>query len=432
MATTHLSESTTEQKLVWYGITTSYLFFFIGGLYIVGSVIGWFIATILILRWTVKPDEIPNNRVVPLIIWLWFVSMLVMLLCLWIAHDNWDLGFPKTIKSTIGWMKGWALFPLFMFIGYFANINPEMLVRAVCKLCFYSLIFGAVSFIYSFTGLPGDLFVSPLKVIGGPGEEFFKVSLFGLNPETGLPRWRFFGPWAPAAGFMSCIYLVICLQEKTPKWRNLGVAGCVAMILLSQSRAGLAIFICLIPLVLYFDKVMQPKMLLLLGIAIPTVILLSEPILQIVFGYFEQVKQARPGSTRVRNALATIAVQRWSSEAPFFGHGIVERGPKIVEFMPIGSHHSWYGLLFVKGIVGLLCLAIPMIATSLYLFYLSFYRSIARVSFALLLVFILYSFFENLEILAYLFWPALVFIGSTLKPLSPDEMLPADDIFPAT
>ncbi len=421
MATQFLNQSTLEQKLVWYGISCSYLFFFIGGLYVVGSVIGWLIFAVLLLRWLLQPEQIDNQRVVPAIIWLWSVMMIIMLFCLWVAHDNWDLGTGKTIKSTIGWMKGWALIPLFLFIGYFAHINPTMIIRAVCKVSFFTLIFALVSVAFYAVGLPGDLFISPLKIIGGPGVEFFSVSLFGINPETGLPRWRFFGPWAPAAGFIACIYFVLCMQEQDRKWRNLGIAGCVAMILLSQSRAGLIIFVCLVPLSLYFDKFLQPKTLLLAGIALPLVILISEPVLQFVFEQIEQVKQARPGSTRVRSALANIAVQRWQTEALWFGHGIVERGPKIVERMPIGSHHTWFGLLYVKGLIGLLCLAIPMTATSIYLFYLSFYRQQARVAFALFSVFICYSFFENLEILAYIFWPALIYIGASLKPIAATE-----------
>jgi hypothetical protein len=47
--------------------------------------------------------------------------------------------------------------------------------------------------------------------------------------------------------------------------------------------------------------------------------------------------------------LGEIAQQRWRHEAFWFGHGMVERGPHLVEYMPIGSHHSWYGLLLSKG-----------------------------------------------------------------------------------
>ena len=36
---------------------------------------------------------------------------------LWVGHLDWSLGTGATIKSTIGWMKGWALIPLFLLAG---------------------------------------------------------------------------------------------------------------------------------------------------------------------------------------------------------------------------------------------------------------------------------------------------------------------------
>ena len=143
----------------------------------------------------------------------------------------------------------------------------------------------------------------------------------------------------------------------------------------------------------------------------------EEDIFETIADLHQQVKDARPGSTRVRAALANLAVQRWQDEAPIWGHGVVETGPKMVEFMPIGSHHSWYGLLFVKGIVGLFALAIPMVFTCLYLALVCGDKRPVWISILIMTIFVCYSFFENLEILAYLLWPALLWLGATLNPL---------------
>lgn len=110
-------------------------------------------------------------------------------------------------------------------------------------------------------------------------------------------------------------------------------------------------------------------------------------------------------------------MQRWESEAPIWGHGIVEAGPKIVEHMPIGSHHSWYGLLFVKGAVGLAALAIPILLTFINLTLTAVTDQKSWASYLIMFVFVSYSFFENIEILAYLLWPALLWVGITLNPL---------------
>jgi hypothetical protein len=149
--------------------------------------------------------------------------------------------------------------------------------------------------------------------------------------------------------------------------------------------------------------------------------LLSEPLINWLSSGYADIKASRPDSTRVRQTLERLALQRWESEAPIWGHGIVEKGPKIVEGMPIGTHHSWYGLLFVKGIVGLLALAIPLIFTSIYLFWHSLKSQICYTATLMLVVFICYSFFENLEILSFIYWPALLWIGIALNPLKSGE-----------
>ena len=418
----------TEEKLVWYGLVYTYPLFMLGALYVSGSVLGWLIIGVLGLRFYILGK--PCSAKLPLLVWLWIAGMLVMLLALLIAHGNWSLGTGKTIKSSIGWAKGWALLAVFPIIGALAAVRSEVVVRAVCVVAVHTLIFAIISYMAYLVRLPGDIYLSPLKVVGGPGETFFMVSLYGLNPETGAGRWRFFGPWAPAAGLLACIYLIFCLHEKHPKWRNWGVAGCFAMILLSQSRAGLAIFIMLFPMVLFADKLKQPWFLLAAGVLLPAMLLLSEPIYTWLMDSYEQVKQQRPGSTRVRQALANIALQRWQAEAPIWGHGIVERGPAIVEGMPIGSHHSWYGLLFVKGVVGVVALAVPMLLTSIYLIWQTQFNDTARMALCMMAVFICYSFFENLEILSYLYWPAMLIVGMAMKtqPL-PDSAENENDDF---
>ncbi len=143
--------------------------------------------------------------------------------------------------------------------------------------------------------------------------------------------------------------------------------------------------------------------------------LLAAPIMSLVDDFSQKFTQARAASSRVRAVLRSIALQRWESEAPIFGHGIVERGPHIVEHMPIGSHHSWYGLLFVKGIVGFAALAVPLAWTILELLVKAQADRVARCALGVVIIITFYTFGENLEILSYLFWPGLVVIGIAMR-----------------
>ena len=400
---------------MWGAISMTYVFYLTGTLYIVGAAVGWTLFALVLLR-TFVEGKAAKDSCVPVVIWIWILSMLVMLVALLMAHANYDLSMGQTIKSSVGWAKGWALLALLPLLGAIASVRPKVIIRACCILSSQAVVFVGIGIVLAVVNFHGQLYLSPLKAVGGPISAF-EVGLYGLNPETGRARWSFFAPWAPAAGLMSCLLLVICLQEKDQFWRRMGIFGALCMCLFCQSRAGWAIFIAIPGMLIFFNRVRNPLYILAAGVAFSALILLGEPLFELAGQTYQDIKDSRADSTRVRSTLANLALQRWESEAPIWGHGIVERGPKIVEFMPIGSHHSWYGLLFVKGIVGLFALAIPMAATIIYFLCASLRSQRARSALVIMIIFLGYSFFENLEILAYIFWPIFLWLGIALNPI---------------
>ncbi|MEC4727763.1 O-antigen ligase domain-containing protein [Shewanella sp. D64] len=399
-----------DEKLIWYSITYTYVFWLLGALYIVGPVVGW----VLFLRMTRRFIYDKENYITSTAQFDWIAGMLIMLIALVIAHFEYELGIAKLIKSSIGWAKGWALFAIFPLIGSL-NIRPELIYRASCIVCKHTLIILPFCILAWLVGLPSTLYVSPLSIIGGPGPEFFSVSLYEIDPGSGTPRWRLFTPWAPALGMMGNLFFNFAIQEKTTRYKVYGLLGSLVMVLISQSRLAIA---CYIFLLCYFTFIRWHKSPLLYFLASPTVLilgLLGTHVTEKIEMIIAAIKSARAGSTRVREHLSQIALDRWANEALVWGHGIVERGPHLVEYMHIGSHHTWYGLLFVKGLAGALALAIPLIF-SLITFSREMFKSIiAASSVALLLQLCIYTLGENLEILVYLFWPGLIIIGIAHK-----------------
>jgi hypothetical protein len=237
-----------------------------------------------------------------------------------------------------------------------------------------------------------------------------------LEPGTGAPRWQFFAPWSPAAGMIAIVHFLCALEEKDWRWKLTGVASSVAIILLSQSRLALIAVLVIWPVswaIIHFRKpfvwVSGALVTMLAGWMGPLLIRFAQQLQSDFAG-------ARADSSRVREILGRIAIERWENEAYWVGHGIVENGPHLVEYMPIGSHHSWYGLLFVKGLAGLLALLLPLLFSGIAIIT---YGNPAtrRVGLSMLLVLVMYSFGENLEVLAYLYWPALLIIGMALKTM---------------
>ena len=401
------SAKTVEEQVIWYGLVGTYLWYALGALYLVGPVLGWLLGSLLVLH-------LGRGGTLNTASWIWLLAMGVMLLVLLIGHWDWHLGFRKILKSSFGWAKGWALLALFIAAGCLP-IRVEIVTRAAMWVCLQTLVLAPVFVMAWVIGLPQILYTSPLQVLGGA--EFFSVSLYEIDPGSGLPRWRLFTPWAPALGFMANVFFLLSFFERQLSWRVIGVSASVLMILMSQSRLAMVVFILLAMAPLGFRLLHPTKMWLAIVFTSITASLFGGPITQGFEELVEQFKNARAGSTRVRSILARVAIHRWQHEAPWFGHGIVERGPHLVEYMPIGSHHSWYGLLFVKGAVGFLALAIPL-ATSACIFIFNLKRPSAQRGLCFVAILFLYTFGENLEILAYLIWPGLLVMGIAHRELA--------------
>ncbi|AEG09452.1 O-antigen ligase domain-containing protein [Shewanella sp. SP2S2-4] len=407
MDTQTLTPENPDERVVWLAITGTYIFWILGAMYLIAPVIGWILVLKIIGRVLFHAEGIRISF--PVISWIG--AMLLMLFALVIGHLIEGLGLAQLIKSSIGWAKGWALLAIFPLIGGM-QIRPELIYRASCVVGKHTLILFPLFILAWRVGLPSTLYVSPLSIIGGPGPEFFSVSLYEIDPGSGIPRWRLFTPWAPALGMVGNLYFLFALQETDKRYRLYGIIGSIIMVLISQSRLAI---LCCFALIVYFNFIRYAKYPWLYLLLSPVFLLagvLGETVLSTIESSIHSVKAARADSTRVREALGNIAVERWANEAVIWGHGIVERGPHMVEYMPIGSHHTWYGLLFVKGIVGAIALALPLIVSVCCLLSSVMQSRLSAVGMAIILILLLYTFGENLEILAYLFWPGLVILGA--------------------
>ncbi|MDJ0713340.1 MAG: O-antigen ligase domain-containing protein [Prochloraceae cyanobacterium] len=404
------------EKLVWHTMVWTYAFYLIGGLYIVGAVLAWIFFFYLVLKIWFQTEETPSSQrvFIPLIIWVWIVGMLVMEVALIMGHLDFNLPTSLIIKSSIGWAKGWAVLALYPLAGCL-KIRPQIVYRAACIVCFHTLLLSPLLIVAPILHLPEILYVSPLKAVGGPGTTFFDVSLYEINLE-GEIRQRLFAPWGPALGFVGNVYFAMALREKNKKWRWFGIIGSIYMCLICKSRLAQVCLIVTPTFIFFISRLTRPFVLVLLGATSVFGGLLSTPIINAFDSFWTKFKEARAESTRVRMVLKEIAGYRWETEAPIWGHGVVERGPHLVEYMPIGSHHTWYGLLFVKGIVGFYALAVPMALSFLVLLIKAQRYETARSGLAILFILFLYTFGENLEILAYLYWPGLVIMGIAFKP----------------
>ena len=410
------SDRTLEERLIFWSLAGTWPLYAFGALYIAGPVLGVALALIHVVRAYAAP-ALPvqaHPRRMPLSILMWLIAMIIMLIALLIGHAVQDLGVAKTIKSTIGWAKGWALLAIFPLAGACLLVRKTILVRANRWFVFQTLLLIPIFLISPAIGLPEKIFVSPLKIVGGPGPEYFTFFLYTLDPESGAARLQFTAPWAPAAGLVANIMLILSMEDKRPFWRVLGVVTAIAVVLLCKSRMALLCLMLAWPMAFFISKLVRGWPALIASGGVVGIGLFSVPLMNVVSAFIDRMNGMRAGSNRVRKALNEMAFDRWWTEARIWGHGIVERGPHHVENMPIGSHHTWLGLLFVKGAVGFLALLVVMIWTTVELVIAAQAKREARAGLAVIFVMWFFSFSENLESLAYLYWPGLIMVGMGL------------------
>lgn len=417
MASPRITPQNPEERLIFWALSGAWGWYILGALYLIGPVLAICLVAILAWRSFAAPWRPLNERPLPLPVGVavWGIGMFTMLVALLVAHLTDHLGFGQTLKSSIGWLKGWALLALFPAAGACLRIRPQLVVRAASWFAVQTLIAIPVLIPAGLARVPGKLYISPLQAVGGPGPEFFSVYLYIVDPSNNALRWQFIAPWAPAAGMLGNMLFVLALFERNMRLRVAGLVCSVSMCVMTGSRMAMLFLVIYPPIVWSLSRLSKPR--LLIGAAAVSTLggVLAGPVMEVVGNAIHTFKSARADSTRVREALGRIAVERWWSDAPVWGHGVVVRGRHFVEFMPIGSHHTWFGLLYVKGAVGLCGLLVPLVWTVIEMIALAQITRIGRLGLTLTLLVIFYSFGENLEILAYLIWPALLLIGCAFR-----------------
>jgi len=221
------------------------------------------------------------------------------------------------------------------------------------------------------------------------------------------------GAFAPRAGFIDPCNSQICYLQLPPERGVLPRVTAHEQDGWRRIVPPLAILFLVIypPLIWVVARLPKPVILVFFVLGV-IVAMVADGVMQFWDNSVSAFKGARANSTRVRAALGEMAKQRWYEEAPVFGHGAVQRGTHDVEFKPIGSPHSWYGRLYVKGLAGVVSLVVPALWCFFEMLLLAQVSQLGRLGLASIFIMLYYNNGENFQILAYLFWPALLILGA--------------------
>lgn len=405
------------ETLIWYYIVGTYAIYYIGGLYLFAPLLALFLTFYLLRKWWLQNPDTPEAARVRLSIpvWVWLGCMAIVAIAAVVGGINADLSASKILFTLVNrWLKTFALMALFPLIGHL-EIRPQLIYRAVCLFCIQSLVLVTLFTLLSYGfDTASYSYISPLAKFGG-GTLYYDVKIFGAVIDVSEKRLQMIAPWPPALGLVGDIFFCLCLQEKDLKLKVLGMAGAAALVISSVSRAAI-VCLPLIPLLSWtLSNVMKPWVLLLFsGSLLGGTVFLSE-IQDGIDQFASTVKEYRGGSTKARDMLKQLALDGWK-ESPIWGHGsMTENGPASVGFRGIGSHHTWYGVLYAYGLVAAIPLAIAFLWSLFDLITKVGTHKHAAVGICILCILLIFSNVDNIDTLVYLYWPGLVILGIAFK-----------------
>ena len=403
------------EALIWYYIICTYLLYLLGAQYVAATLLGTCLTYCVLKQWWQETDKTPPEEKIVFtpLNWVWIAAILTIEFSSIIGHFDNNLGVSQLIESTVlWWYPGWGLFLIFPLAGHL-KIRPEIIYRAACILCVQTLIMTPIFRFAALIHLPQVIYTSPLQLFGG-GRLVCTIHLFYLLDGDEI-RLVLFTPWAPALGLVGNMYLWLVMAEEDRKWRFLGIMGAVAMIVFSASRMA-KIALVVVPIFIWcLTHCLHPWFQIVAGFLSPLFVMILPWVRTLLNALKERFHNARPGSSIVRKALRDMTRQQWERDAPLWGHGILRRGPLITAGIPIGTHHTWLGLLYLHGIFAFSALATGFFLSFLDLGIKAFTHKTARIGLAILTVFFLFSLGDNIDILAYLYWPGLIVIGQGFK-----------------
>lgn len=317
------------------------------------------------------------------------------------------LGF----KHIPWWFLTYALGAFLPLVG--GLIRPTVIASAAALLGVQTLVYCIVAFVL--TGAQVLPYIEYKAII--PSSLFGNKDLFSVHflaPAYRIDQeWRLvaFTPYAPFAGAVAIMFLIMTLVLKNSLVKWIGISGWVLLLICTYSRMGiLASLTCLM---IYFIVGQGRRWFFLAaGAGLIAAMVLTGPMLHYKDKAASAVHSARLNSSQDRENLRTIAFENWLyGDHAVLGAGETVPGSQIVNQVYIGDLDSLGAMLFLRGALGFCFTVVPIIYA--WVFGLSggthpYYRAVLCIATSLMF----YSWSQSLKDLFMYFWPIFLFFGA--------------------
>jgi hypothetical protein len=317
--------------------------------------------------------RLPRDPAILLVSLLWIAvgaAQALSTVVNWAMTEDASVGLLRGLLSLL--TMGWILLGLAIGIGGEAGLASTRVVRAICINAAWLLLFCGISLVMAHGfGLQELIVPSPLALLL-PGDlpsvrqhltmVFFQRDAL-LDGQT--LRLTLFYPWATALSLAGAATLLVGTADPVRFWRWCAILGGSAAVVFGYSRS---VAVCLVGAfcILGFLRlrvVGQATIAIVTGLALNVALLAGFDPAESMRAFLEAFTNVRAGSSAARNLVYDLSWVHFL-ERPILGHGWVsEPAARWLSTMPLGSHSSFYGVLYLGGIVTFTMMCIAYLAT---------------------------------------------------------------------
>jgi hypothetical protein len=359
----------------------------------------------------------------PICNWTWLGMILVALWTNIIGLESIGFQTLKTAATLFTLFKGYFLIFACLSLPFWHRIRVQVITKAVSWLSTTYLFLITIQFLILFAIGPQPSFLPPLARLI-PGDKLSLMIKFAvIQPFFGipLPRTDLYTADPPILGVCALLSFFICLDEQNSKLRKVSLFGCLAGLLVSQSRLAWVCF-PLAWLIIYCFRSGLARQAYLWVISLLTLFaaLLSLSFKDLIALPLTTFNTARADSSKDREYVVNATIDAWK-ESPLVGWGFMEKtvswGNGAFE-MPLGTFSSYAQVLYIHGICGFLIFILALVST-LCIFWqpAMFGNIICQRAFACLVALYLLIHATNLSWMAISFWFFFIWLAAILSEI---------------
>jgi O-antigen ligase len=303
---------------------------------------------------------------IPQCVWSWLLMTLIMIWTAIIGLDTVDFALLKAAAALVMLYKSYLLVFASLLLPFFCRIRVRVITRATAWLTSGFLAALGIEMAMLFLKIGGTGYLPPLAKIIPGDKQSLRVTFAVWQPFFGipLPRTVLYTADPPIVGVCAILFFFICLGETNSSLRKTALTGCVAALVISQSRLA---WICF-PLVIGLMGCLRNNWIRQSFLWTTALTALASSFLGIAFKDFltqpmAVFTKARPESSTDRELVIHKTLEAWQDK-PWFGWGTVQGSVQWhIYDIALGAFSTYPSVLYLHGIIGLVVFLFAQFST---------------------------------------------------------------------